>query len=367
MAQIRKIGVLTSGGDCAGLNVAIRAVAFAAMKKGWEVYGIENATDGLIARPMRYRKFSFSDFDFPYARLGGTMLGTNNSGNSNIQRSADGSTEELTDEEALERFKSAVNELGLYALVVIGGDGSMYITSQFCKKAGIKMIGIPKTIDNDAPGTDEAIGFATARNVVMDALDKLDTTANSHQRLMILEVMGRGAGHLALEGAIAGMADICLIPEIPYTYEGVLSKLRHLWSSGRTHALMVVAEGIKTPEGKNVYSANGRTFGGVGNYFADRLAKEKDNFNVRCTILGHVQRGGTPVSRDRILASAFGVHAVSLLAKGLTDRVVVAHQGKISDMPLSKVLKIVRTAVNPRGEMVKTALGLGMYIGEKKK
>ena len=345
MSEIKKIGVLTSGGDCSGLNTAIRAVACSALSKGWEVYGIENATDGLFARPMRYRQFSFKDFDFPYARLGGTMLGTNNSGNPNLQMTADGTMEELTDEQLVERFRDGAKELGLDALVVIGGDGSMAIISKFCQLAGIKMVGIPKTIDNDAPATDAAIGFATARNIVMEALDRLDTTANSHQRVMILEVMGRGAGHLALEGAIAGMADICLIPEIPYT-------------------LMVVAEGIKTPEGKHVFATNGRTFTGVANYFTERLSAEPDKFNVRTTILGHVQRGGTPMAQDRILASAFAVHAVDLLEQGITERVVVCRNGKVSDMSLQEVLKIAHTPVDPKGQAVQTARGLGMYIGE---
>lgn len=364
MEKTKRIGVLTSGGDCSGLNTAIWGVTFAAISRGWEVFGIENATDGLIVRPMRYRQLQLTDFDFPVARLGGTMLGTNNSGNPNVLRRADGTIEELTNEQIIERFRDGVNELGLDALIVIGGDGSMAIVSKYCQQAGVKMIGIPKTIDNDAPATDEAIGFASARNIVMDALDKLDTTANSHERVMILEVMGRGAGHLALEGAIAGMADICLIPEIPYTYEGVVEKLRSLRKSGRKHALMVIAEGIKNPEGKHVFASNGRTFNGVSNYFVERLSQESDNFNIRSTILGHVQRGGNPVAQDRILASSFAVHAIDLLEEGLTNRVVVCREGKVSDMLLDDVLKIAHTPVDPNGQMVHTARGLGMYVGE---
>ncbi len=361
---IKRIGVLTSGGDCSGLNTAIWAVTYAALSKGWEVYGIENATDGLIVRPMRYQKLTMHEFDFPFARLGGTMLGTNNSGNPNVLKRADGTIEHLTNEQILERFSDGVKELGLDALVVIGGDGSMAIVSKYCQQTGVRMVGIPKTIDNDAPATDEAIGFATARDIVMDALDKLDTTANSHERVMILEVMGRGAGHLALEGAIAGMADICLIPEVPYTYEGVVEKLRALRQSGRTHALMVVAEGVKTPEGKHAYSLNGRTYGGVSNYFVERLSAEPEKFSVRSTILGHIQRGGEPVAQDRILAASFAVHAIDLLEQGLTNRVVVSREGEISDMLLEDVLKIANTPVDPNGDMVHVARGLGMYIGE---
>ena len=227
------------------------------------------------------------------------------------------------------------------------------------------MVGIPKTIDNDVPSTDEAIGFSTACNVVMDALDKLDSTADSHERIMILEVMGRTAGHLALRGAIAGLADICLIPELPYTYEDVVKKLREIRASGRTHALMVVAEGLKTPEGKNVYASNGRNFSGVGQYFVNRLSQEPDKFNVRLTILGHLQRGGSPVAMDRLLAVGFGTYAVRLLASGAKNRLVVLKNGKLTDVPLRHALKISISPVKLNDPMVKMAKNLGMYIGRK--
>ena len=364
MSNKKRIGVLTRGGDCSGLNTAIQAVVCSALNRGWDVFGIYNAADGLFSRPMHYKQFTYTDFDFPYARLGGTMLGTNNSGNPNQQVASDGSIEELTDEQLIKRFHDGIKELNLDALIVIGGDGSMAIVSKFCHQAGIGMIGIPKTIDNDAPATEKAIGFATARDIVMEALDRLDTTATSHQRVMIIEVMGRGAGHLALEGAIAGMADICLIPEIPYTYENVLKKLREVRASGRSHSLMVVAEGIKTPEGKHSYATNGRTFTGIAHYFADRLSQEPDKFNVRANILGHVQRGGSPTAQDRLLASAFAVHAIDLLAKGMTNRMVVYQKGDITDIDLKEMLRIAHTPVNPNGTMVHVARGLGMYVGE---
>ena len=362
MNDIKRIGVLTSGGDCSGLNTAIRAITFAAVNKGWEVFGIHNATDGLFVRPMRYQKLTMSDFEFPFAIMGGTMLGTNNSGNAHIQERADGTVEELNDEQLLQRFKEGVQELGLSALVVIGGDGSMAIVSRYCQKAGISMIGIPKTIDNDAPATEMAIGFATARTVVMDALDKLDTTAASHHRVMIVEVMGRGAGHLALESGIAGYADVVLIPEIPYTYEGVVNRLLETQRNGRKHGLVVVAEGIKTPEGRNCFSANGKTYGGVSEYFAERL--QKDGFNVRANILGHIQRSGSPVAGDRILASRFAVHAINLLSEGKNNRVVALKDGHITDFDLGYVLKVSNSPVDPNSEMVKVAKTLGIYVGE---
>lgn len=363
MTKIKRIGVLTSGGDCAGLNTAIRGVTLSALTKGWEVYGIHNATDGLFVRPMRYQKLTMADFSFPYATMGGTMLGTNNSGNAHIQERADGTIENLTDEELNQRFKDGIAELGLSALVVIGGDGSMAIVSKYCKMAGISMIGIPKTIDNDAPGTDLAIGFATARSVVTEALDKLDTTASSHHRIMVLEVMGRGAGHLALESGIAGFADAILIPEIEYSYDNLLKRLQKSRAEGRKHGLVVVAEGVKTPDGKHSISCNGKTFGGISTYFEDRL--RADGFNVRANILGHIQRSGSPVAEDRILASQFAVKAIELLAQGKNNRVVVHRDGKITDMDLNQVLKISNTPVDPNGDLVNTARSLGIYIGEK--
>jgi 6-phosphofructokinase 1 len=295
--------------------------------------------------------------------MGGTMLGTNNSGNAHIQERADGTIEELTDEELNQRFKDGIKELGLSALVVIGGDGSMAIVSKYCKMAGISMIGIPKTIDNDAPGTDMAIGFATAKSIVADALDKLDTTATSHNRIIVLEVMGRGAGHLALEAGIAGFADAILIPEVPYTYEGLRDCLKNARANGRKHGLVVVAEGVKTPDGKHSFATNGKTFGGISEYFAARL--QSDGFNVRANILGHIQRAGSPVVEDRLLASQFAVKAIELLAEGKDNRVVVHQDGQITDMDLNDVLKISNTPVDPNGEMVKTARSLGIYVGEK--
>ena len=360
--MVKRIGILTSGGDCSGLNAAIRAVVFSAIERGWEVYGIHNATNGLILRPLAYHKMSLAEFEFPFATLGGTMLGTTNQGNPNVFPKPNGEIEKLTNEEIIGRFKDGVKELGLEALIVIGGDGSMNIVSRYCKAAGVAMVGIPKTIDNDAPGTDLAIGFATARTVVADALDKLNTTAGSHQRVMVVEVMGRGAGHLALESAIAGFADVALIPEIPYTYEGVLNKLKKMHKKGCTHSLVVVAEGIKSPEGKNSFATNGRTFGGISEYFVERLSK--DGFNVRGNVLGHIQRSGNPVAVDRILASGFGVHAVELLAQSKTNRVVAHKNGKITDISLEDALKIGNSPVDPNGEMVRIARQLGIYVGE---
>ena len=365
MKEIKRIGVLTSGGDCSGLNAVIRAVVLRAVQTyHWEVFGMYNSTNGLISRPMQYKQLTVSDFDFPFARLGGTMLGTNNSGNPNLQMT-DGVLSEISSEEVLERFKKGVEELQLDALVVIGGDGSMAIIGNYCAKTGISMIGIPKTIDNDAPATEYAVGFSTAVDSVVDAMDRLTSTARSHNRVMIVEVMGRGAGHLALESAIAGFSDVCLIPEIPYTYEGIVKKLREVRKSGRNYSLVTIAEGIEAPDGKHVYALNGKTFGGVSNIIADRRSKEEDHFNVRVTVLGHIQRGGDPNATDRVMASAYGVYAVDSLAHGKTNQVVCYNQGKIEEKDLEYVLKVGNNPVDPKGCRVQAARGLGIYVGEE--
>lgn len=359
--QIKRIGVITSGGDCSGLNAAIRAITFAAIAKGWDVYGIHNGSNGLIVRPMEYERLTLASFEFPFAIMGGTMLGTNNSP---IMAHDNGRREKIDDKVVMERFKEGVQKLKLDALVVIGGDGSMPIIADLCKHARISMIGIPKTIDNDAPGTDLSIGFSTAREVVTDAMDKLDTTAASHHRVMLVEVMGRTAGHLALQSAITGFADAVLIPEIPYSYPNLVKHLRTAQRKGRGHALVVIAEGIKRPDGKYSTINNGLNFNGVSQYFEQCL--KRDGFEVRTNILGHIQRSGNPVAADRLLASAFGVHATELLAKGKTNRVVVHQAGSVTDISLRESIKLGTTGVNPKGEIVRTAKALGIYVGETK-
>lgn len=361
--SIKRIGVLTSGGDCAGLNAVIRAIVHRAIwYYGWEVLGIQDSTDGLCFRPLRYRKLGISDFYGPFARLGGTFLGTiNRGGNPFAYVMPDGSTKDLAQE-----FGAGARELGIDALLVIGGDGSQAIVSKLCNVAGIKMVGIPKTIDNDAALTEHSVGFATARGICVEALDRLQTTAASHHRVMMLEVMGRDAGHLALHTAIAGGADVCLIPEVPYTYAGVVNKLRQVRKQGGDHALVVVSEGVKTEDGQNVMlsTSEGNKYGGFASYLCSRLNKEVDGFSTRYTLLGHVQRGGIPDPLDRLVASAFGVRAVDILAEGRSERMVAWQNGTVVDVPLSEVVAIGASKVDPKGILVQTARGLGMYIGE---
>lgn len=359
---IQRIGVMTSGGDCAGLNAVIRAVVFRAIQAyDWEVYGITDGTLGLMNRPLLYQKLDLATFSGPILRMGGTMLGTTNRGNPFAYPMPDGTTKDRTED-----FAEGVRELGLDAIVVIGGDGSMRIVSQLCHKAGVPMIGIPKTIDNDVAHTDTSVGFSTAVAVCVDALDRLQPTAASHHRVMILEVMGRDAGHICLHTAISGGADAALVPEIPYTIDGLAGALHTVLRRGRRHAMVVVAEGVRGEDGGplTVTHQGGEVrYGGVGQYLSAQLSSRLD-IESRVTVLGHVQRGGTPDPHDRMLASAFGVHAVDILAAGRHDRMVAWQNRGIAEVPIDDVVAYGARGINPHGPTVRTAQGLGIYVGE---
>ncbi len=358
MNTIKRIGVLTSGGDCAGLNAAISAVVEAASKKGWEVYGIHDGTEGITEKPYRYEVLTVSNFsDSPWPRLSGSYLGSLNKGMR---------IESL--EEVSKRFAIGVKELGLDAIVVIGGDGSMNIVSNMCKGSMVKIIGIPKTIDNDTPITEFSIGFQTAVQYCTSSIDSLELTARSHKRAMIVEIMGRDAGHLALHSALAGNADVCLIPEIPYTIDGIINKLKEVKKRGRNHAIIAVSEGLKTESGSPVTSNKnmvGETiYGGIGQYLCGEISKRYNDFQFRVTTLGHLQRSGVPVAFDRLLASLFGAKAIELLAEGQDNKMVIWRNGEVSYVDLPEVVKTGTTLVDVNGKYVKAAKDLGMYIGE---
>lgn len=358
MSDIKKIGILTSGGDCSGLNVAISGVIKAATLKGWTVYGIHNGTEGLTNRPLSYEILTLQNFsDTPWAKTAGSYLGSLNKG----------IKPELMDEIA-NKFGEGARELGLDAVIVLGGDGSMNVLKYYCNKVGIKMIGIPKTIDNDTPLTDFSIGFETACQVCMDAVDSIDSTARSHHRAIIIEMMGRDAGHLALRSAIAGGADICLIPEIPYNLENVIKKLEAVKATGRTHSVIVVSEAIKDEHGEILSSAKNmvgeKVHGGIGDYLANVLSEKYDGFQIRCTRLGHLQRSGHPVFADRMMATVFATKAVELLAEGKTNVMVGLSHGEVTSFPLEEVVKAGTRNVDLNSSYVKAAKLLGMYIGE---
>ncbi len=362
---IKKIGVLTSGGDCAGLNAAIRAVAYRAIAGyNWEVYGLYEGTVGLMERPLRFEKFSLQDLEVQsrdLLRMGGTFLGTVNKGDPFAYPMPDGSKKDRS-HEIVEGFR----ELGLDALVAIGGDGSMRIINRLCQQGGISMVGIPKTIDNDVAGTEFAIGYMSALRSAVDALDALQPTARSHKRVMVLEVMGRDAGHIALNAGIAGGADAILIPEIKYDIDKVCDKIEKVIEFGRNHSLVVVSEAVQPIDGGSKIMkemADGeKRYGGVGNIIGAQIA-EKTGAEVRVTNLGHIQRGGLPGAMDRMLATAFGVHAVDAIAAGRTGVMMAWQHRDITDVNLDYVTRNY-SSVELDGAMVRTARGMDICLGD---
>ena len=235
--------------------------------------------------------------------------------------------------------------------------------------AGIKMVCIPKTIDNDTPITDASVGFATACQVCTGALDSLELTARSHNRALILEVMGRDAGHLAMHAALAGFADVCLVPEIPYKIDSIIEKLETIKNNGRNHALIVVSEGVKREDGQHVAAATNKigetVYGGIGQYLSAKINKRCKVFQTRVTTLGHTQRSGDPSPTDRILATMFGAKAVELLEEGKTNRMVVWKNSKIGDFDIDEVVREGTTLLDVNSDYVKAARAVGMYVGEE--
>ena len=357
---MKKIGILTSGGDCAGLNAVLRAVTHRAVEGyGWEVYGIRQGTMGLLRNPLDYIPLTHNNVDGAVMRMGGTFLGTTNKGDPFDFPMPDGTHKDRSDE-----IIRAFHKLELDALIGVGGDGSHAIMKRLTQQGAIKYIAIPKTIDNDLGITENSIGFTTAVDVATEALDRLQPTAASHDRVMILEVMGRDAGHIALASGIAGAADIILIPEIPYTLDGVAAKINSILKRGRNFALVVVGESVRTDHGEalKIKDNDGRQrYGGIGHYLADRI-NAMTNAETRFTVLGHLQRGSQPNSTDRILAAAFGIRAVDLIYEGKSDRMVAWQNRGVIDVPLQEALKQYR-CVESKDALVKTAIGLGIYIG----
>ncbi len=356
---MKKIGILTSGGDCGGLNAAIRSIFFRAKNKyGMTVFGIKNGTTGLVQRPLDFIELNQKTFSGYLLKQGGTFLGTTNKGSLKAK-------DKIVDQEKL--LIDGYHQLGLDGLIIIGGDGSMNILQKIAKKGNLKIVAIPKTIDNDVGATDFSIGFDTAVNVATQALDNLHSTAVSHSRSMILEVMGRDAGHIALSSGIAGGADVILIPEIKYSIKGIINKLNEMKKRDVKHSLIVVAEAVKMENGKKViheFKDGQKRLGGIGEYIANQMMSKTD-IECRVTALGHVQRGAPPTANDRILASAFGVYAVDLLEKGKFDKMVAYKNRKIIDVSINEAIKTYKN-VERNDPLVETALSLGIYIGDIK-
>jgi len=360
MGDVKRIGVLTSGGDCAGLNAAIRGVVMRAASYGWEVMGIRHGTEGLTRRPVEAMLLTL-DMVERWLTLGGTLLGTINRGQPFEVTLPDGTIHDRTID-----FAEGCRQLGLSAIVGIGGDGSLKILHELMVKVNVPFVGIPKTIDNDVAATEQSIGFDTAVNIATEALDRLHFTAASHDRVMILEVMGRDAGHIALHAGIAGGAHVILIPEIPYKLELVSKAIRARQAAGKAFSVVIVSEAVCTSGGDIVTQTQAFgecRLGGIGHYLAQELS-QSTGAETRVTVLGHVQRGGVPSPLDRLIASAFGVEAVDLIARGEFDRVVTWQQRQVVSVPVLEAISHCRV-VDPQDTLLKTARGLGICLGDE--
>ena len=360
MPSIKRIGVLTGGGDAPGLNAVIRAVVKSACNAGIEVVGLEDSFDGLLD-PKRSRNLTPREVT-GILRLGGTILGTTNRGNPfEYPINTPEGTVDYSD-----RVVDTFNKMGLQALVVIGGDGSLSIAHQFYLK-GIPVVGVPKTIDNDIVGTTSCFGFDTAVAFAADAIDRLHTTAEAHKRIMVVEVMGRYAGWIALQGGIAGGADVILMPEIPFDLEKVTAAIKRRESFGAKFSIIVVAEGAKPVGGKltireEAHAGYVERLGGVGIIVADQL-EDMTGREARCVVLGHLQRGGGPTAFDRVLATRFGGAAVELIRRGVFGKMVANNPPDIVPIPLADVVGRTKT-VPLDSDLVKTARALGVSLGD---
>jgi phosphofructokinase-like protein len=354
MSDIRRIGICTGGGDAPGLNAVIRAaVKSAILKYNWQVTGIPDGFDGLIW-PEKSRPLTLDDVSGILPR-GGTILGTTNRGNPFHYCTVEKGVETIRD--ISDEVIANSRQLGIDAVISIGGDGSQKIALQLFEK-GMNIVGVPKTIDNDLGATEITFGFDTALVTATDAVDKIHTTAEAHHRIMVVEVMGRDAGWIALEAGIAGGAHVILIPEIPFTIEKICEHVAFRESGGKRFTIIVVAEGIKPP---TEWQEHRRT-GAVGNRIGDAVSRgtKKD---VRVSVLGHIQRGGSPTPFDRILATRFGVAAVDLIAEGGFGKMVCLRNERIEAVSIAHAIGQLKT-VDPNGQIVSTARSIGICFGD---
>ena len=357
-----RIGVVTGGGDCPGLNAVIRAVAKASAKRGWECIGILGGYDGLL-EPQRTIPLDYQILGGLLTR-GGTILGTANRGKFSA-KVGHGESRALP-KELIEGVKTGMDALGLFALVSIGGDGTLSIAQQLFEY-GIPVVGVPKTIDNDLEGTLFTFGFDSAVSSATDALDRLHSTAESHDRVMVLEVMGRYTGWIALYAGVAGGADVILIPEIPFSYESVCAKIQEREDLGKKFTIIIIAEGAHRKGGGFVTCA-GQTkigearLGGIGAVVSAEVEKLTGKESRVC-VLGHLQRGGSPTTFDRALCSMFGATAVELVAAGEFGKMVAFTGPQVDAIKISDAIGKLK-AVRPDGNLVRTARALGICLGD---
>ncbi|HYE23628.1 MAG TPA: ATP-dependent 6-phosphofructokinase [Clostridia bacterium] len=363
MPNIRKIGICTGGGDCPGLNAVIRAaVKTAILKYRWEVIGIRDGFDGLIW-PEKTKMLAMGDVSGILPR-GGTILGTTNRGNPfayKLQNEGHEVTRDFSDD-VIRNAKA----MGIDCLIVIGGDGTQKIGLDLSKK-GLPVVGVPKTIDNDLSATEVTFGFDTALHTATDAIDKIHTTAESHHRVMLIEVMGRDAGWIALEAGIAGGAHVILLPEISFNVDNVCRFINQRHIFGKKFTILCVAEGVNIPEDvKDKYIEKHGALprsGMVSTVLGDAIencAKKE----VRVTVLGHIQRGGSPSPFDRILSTRFGVAAVDLIAQGGFGKMVALRDARVQFVDIQEAIGKMKV-VDPHGELVNTAKSIGIHFGDE--
>jgi phosphofructokinase-like protein len=356
-----RIGILNSGGDCPGLNAVIHGVVGAATQLGWEVIGFRDGFEGLLP-PGDYMVLKPSD-TIGILKLGGTILGTTNKGHF-AAKIGKGEIAEVP-AEIIAKAKQTMEKLEIRALIVVGGDGSLTTGLQLFRE-GWPIIGVPKTIDNDLSATAFTFGFDSAVSTVVDALDRLNTTGESHKRVMVLEVMGRHAGWIALWGGIAGGANVVLLPEIPFSFEKIAEFINRRDAQGYHSTLVVVAEGAHMPDGDIVTidanCAGEVRLGGIGERVAAKL-QELTGKDTRACILGHLQRGGSPTSLDRIIAMRFGVMAVKLAEEGAFGRMVSYQSYHVDSVEIEEAVHQLRL-VEPDSELVQAAKAVGICLGD---
>ncbi len=358
----RRLGVLTSGGDCPGLNAVIRGVVKSGHYLGYEILGFIDGYEGLVD-PVRYRPLDYATTSGILTQ-GGTILGSTNKGRFGATRGE--SQRVAIDRNLIAKVRKNLDELDIDGLICIGGDGSLAIAQQFFEH-GIPVVGCPKTIDNDLSCTAFSFGFDSAVACAADALDRLHTTAASHGRVMVLEVMGRHAGWIALHGGIAGGGDVILIPEIAWTFENVCAKIVQRREMGKNFTLVVVAEGAELPTGDAVIKDSGAPnqqvrLGGIGEIVATEIQKRL-HVDTRCVVLGHLQRGGGPTPFDRVLATQYGAHTVRLIEEGRFGEMVCYDPPNITSIPITQAIDQLST-VNPKGSAVMAAKALGISFGD---
>ena len=362
MSSKLRLAITTGGGDAPGLNAVIRAAVLAAEGRGWEMVGIQEGYNGL------FEEDGVVPLDRESVRgithLGGTVLGTTNRGNP-FSFPVAGDDGEVTLVDRSDEVVSALEELGVDGLIAVGGDGSLAIAHGLSVK-GVKVIGVPKTIDNDLGATSVTFGFHTAVQTATDAIDKLHSTAEAHRRIMVVELMGRNAGWIALFAGVAATADVILIPEIPYDLAEVAKKIESRWARRREFAIVVVAEGAAPAGGDVTYldreeMGTARRLGGIGERIAGEL-EALTGKEARSLVLGHLQRGGQPTAYDRVLALRFGAGAIELAEAGLFGCMVALDPPEVKAVPLEEAIDKLKT-VPVEGDMVRTARAMGVSFG----